>query len=105
MIYLSRQTNIIHTNLSGVRVVGHYPDNISCTNCYVHGFPCLNCHREDEIKTSTMDWPEFIEMCNHDVMIDMLSKLPESYQEFCELYELYHDIPELVDVSDDIIIN
>jgi hypothetical protein len=97
MYPLSEQKNITtpillseEEKISGVRVVGHYPRGISCTDCYMcNKFPCFKCKDMDEIKVTTMSWLEFT---NNGIFSNYINP-PMSYQEYCDIY---NDLPDLI---------
>ena len=82
-------------------------DGTSCCNCYEYSFPCPN-HLEElpespiqttcidtPIETRFMSYKEYIDDSFVDLLVDELGKIPESYQEYCELKELYREMPNL----------
>ena len=77
---------------------------------YVNGEKCVNCYYEDEFPCNLcilknnnthniitiMDWDEFITNVSHTFLKNKLTKVPKNYDEYCELYEDYHDLPALI---------
>ncbi len=81
-----------NNKITGIRNVGHYSNGKDCIDCYMtNTFPCLKCRGEDEIKTSTMSWTNFLEKCDHDLLNEICTTIPTSYQEFCHLYDLHNE--------------
>ena len=44
-----------------------------------------------------MDWNEFISQVCPYFLKEKVTKVPTNYDEFCELYETYHDLPPLTE--------
>ena len=73
---------------------------------YINGKKCVNCYYTDECpcnlciylshNITIMDWNEFITNISHTFLKDKLTKVPNNYDEYCELYEDYHDLPPLI---------
>ena len=92
-------------NPTGVRPVIVYNDGDKCCNCYEYEFPCPN-HTITPLpgeEHGTMTYSEYIRTSDTTLIINELGKIPNSYQEYCELNELLHnyDLPDLVSSSDD----
>ena len=79
-----------------------YINGKKCVKCYYYDeFPCNICTLFDSnigynISHRHMDWNEFIINMSPTFLIKKLTKVPTNYDEYCELYDIYHDLPELV---------
>lgn len=85
--------------IPGYRTVCHLPGSVSCVDCYLTSpKPCENCSKIDyELKTDVMPYEYFAKSVGEKWLEKKCSKVPESYEEFCELYEMFHDMPDLID--------
>lgn len=87
---------IISTQLNRYRTVCHFPGGINCTNCYItNKAPCDDCSTLDyETKHNDISWEEFKTLVEKHKIIRVCTKIPESYNEYCDLYDMYHDISD-----------
>lgn len=95
---------VVHNN-SGIRTVSHLPGGVNCTNCYLtNKVPCDDCQSLGyETKRSMMSWNEFKDTVDPDVITNVCDyNMPGSYGEFCEMYEMFHDLPDIVNGESDI---
>lgn len=82
-----------------IRTVSHLPGGIECTNCYLtNKVPCDDCLSLGyETKRNMMSWDDIKNTVDPDVITSVCGNtMPASYIEFCELYEMYHDMPALM---------
>ncbi len=87
-------------NPNGLRKVAIH-DDVLCCNCYEYGFPC----QETDPEIGIMSYAEYVKTSDTTLLISDLGKIPESYQEYCELNELYSDMPDLEDSETGVIMN
>jgi hypothetical protein len=89
MVITTQKKNDYETNPLGFRKITHYSHDYNCLNCYEHSYPCENCKFDPdyEVKHYYMSYKEFVKVAIPGGFIN--GKFPETYKEYCELYELY----------------
>lgn len=90
------------TNPSGIRKVSRHIGDYNCANCYMFSQLCNNrelCDENHKIKEYLMSYKEFLEVVDRDLFMIKFGAIPETYKEYCELDELYGDMPDLVEGS------
>lgn len=87
----------------GYRKVSHYPGGKGCMECYAYNIhPCNKCKNIGyELKESVMSWKEFFDNFDKSWILNKCTQMPDSYEQFCELYEQFHDLPELIELEDE----
>ena len=96
----------IFPSKDGVRTVSHLPGGEYCVECYLVSKDsynkCESCKKLNyELKTADMSYGKFCQQAGEEMLQKLFSKIPETYQEFCDLYEVYEDLPELIEYDDD----
>ena len=82
------------TILKDVRPVT-YINGIKCVNCYYYKESPCNLCKNLNYSITLMNWIEFMSEVSHVFLNEKLTKIPDNYDEFCELYDIYHDLPDL----------
>jgi hypothetical protein len=88
-----------NTDAFSIRTVSHLPGGFNCARCYLlNKVPCDECESLGyETKRAMMTWDEFRDTVDDQALLDVCgNQMPSTYQQFCELYDMYHDLPDLV---------
>lgn len=96
----------MYLSKDGVRTVSHLPGGEYCVECYLVSKnsynKCESCKKLNyELKTAEMTYDKFCQQAGEEMLKRLFTKVPETYQEFCDLYEVYEDLPELIEDEDE----
>lgn len=91
-------SRMMYPHRQGYRTVSHPPVTGDCTNCYLtNSRMCDKCaYHRYEIKTHEMSWEEFKAKVDPLILLKYCTKIPDSYVEFCDLYDMSYDLPALI---------